>query len=63
MKRRRPTSADEDCDLSVYDGARCLGFIRERGGTRTATTADGKSLGTFPTRKAAADALTNRTAR
>jgi hypothetical protein len=44
-------------DLSVYDGTRLLGFIKERPTGRTATTLHGEGLGTFSTRKAACDAI------
>jgi hypothetical protein len=57
MSARRKPQICEPADLSVYDGARLFGFIRERSTGRTASTADGRSLGSFPTRKAACDAI------
>lgn len=51
------THVCEPADLSVYDGTRLLGFIRERSTGRTATTWDGEALGTFSMRKAACDAI------
>ncbi len=54
---RRPASSEE-LHLSVYDGSRLLGHILERDGVRTATTwPHERLLGQFPTRKAAADAI------
>jgi hypothetical protein len=44
--------------LSVYDDKTCIGFIIARGKSGfEALTADLDSLGTFPTQKQAADAL------
>ncbi len=46
------------CMLSVYAGRECVGFILARGKTGfEAFTAGQKSLGIFPTQKAAAAAL------
>jgi hypothetical protein len=48
----------QNYEMSVYEGSTCIGHIREQVGRRTATTwPDEQSLGVFPTRKAAADAL------
>jgi hypothetical protein len=45
-------------ELSVYDGRNLLGHVREEGGRCRATTwPDGRDLGEFPNRKAAADAI------
>jgi hypothetical protein len=54
---RKRTHVCEPADLTVYDGQRLLGFITERSTGRTASTAAGEALGTFRTRKAAADAI------
>jgi hypothetical protein len=44
--------------LSVYDGRRCVGFLLHRSlAGWEAFTADEKSIGTYPTQKAAADAI------
>jgi len=44
--------------LSVYSGRTVLGFIINRGRAGfDAYTADEKSIGTYPTQKAAADAI------
>jgi hypothetical protein len=44
--------------LSVFDGRRCAGFLLHRGPAGwEAFTADEISLGTYPTQKAAADAI------
>lgn len=44
--------------LSVYDGARCLGHVLSRGPKGVeAFDQNDNSIGTFPTTKAAADAL------
>jgi hypothetical protein len=44
--------------LSVFDGRRCAGFLLNRGVTGwEAFDADQKSLGVFPTRRDAADAI------
>jgi hypothetical protein len=44
--------------LSVFDGRRCAGFIINRGRAGfDAFTADEKLIGTYPTQKAAADAI------
>ena len=43
--------------LAVYDGRECIGFIKPHAGGFDALDLDRKSLGTFPTRGAAADAL------
>ena len=45
--------------VSVYDGRHCLGFVLRRANGFEAYTADERSLGTFPTMKAAADAISN----
>jgi hypothetical protein len=42
----------------IYDGARCLGFLYARGRDGVeAYDADQRSLGLYPTSKAAADAV------
>jgi hypothetical protein len=44
--------------LSVFDGRRCAGFLLHRGPAGwEAFTADEISLGTYPTQKAAANAI------
>jgi hypothetical protein len=43
--------------LAVYSGRDCIGFIRPRNGVFEALDLDRKSLGVFPTRHEAADAL------
>jgi hypothetical protein len=43
--------------LAVYDGRICIGFIRPRGGGFEALDLDRRSLGTFPSQGAAADAI------
>jgi hypothetical protein len=44
--------------LTVYDGRRAIGFIRPQGSAGfEALDLDRKSLGVFPTRSAAADAI------
>jgi hypothetical protein len=44
----------------VYDGRQCLGHIIARGKSGfEAFDADDKSLGLFPSQRAAADAITN----
>jgi hypothetical protein len=44
--------------LSVYDGRNCVGFLLHRGPAGwEAFTSDEKSIGTYPTQKAAADAI------
>jgi hypothetical protein len=44
--------------VSVYEGRTCAGFILNRGRLGfEAFTADHRSLGTYPTQRAAADAL------
>jgi hypothetical protein len=46
---------------TVYAGQSCLGFILARGKTGyEAFTADEKSIGMFPTQRAAADAITEK---
>src|SRR5262249_27868897 len=52
------TSQRPACLASVCDGQRCIGFLLSRGkaGMKAHDT-DGKSLGVFPTAKAAADAI------
>jgi hypothetical protein len=50
----------EDDHHPVHDGSTCLGYILERAGIRTATTADDTSFGNFATCKAAADAVATR---
>ena len=45
-------------DFSIYDGRNLLGHVREEGGRcRASTWPDGRDLGEFPNRKAAADAI------
>ena len=44
--------------LAVYDGSRCIGYLMPRGKTGVeAFDANTRSLGIFPTMKAAADAV------
>jgi hypothetical protein len=44
--------------VSVYDGRACIGFVLERGHAGfEAFTADERSVGLFPTRRAAAVAV------
>ena len=56
MSAPRPGTAVGDC--AVYSGRTCLGFTRGSVGGVIAFTPDGKRLGSFPNRKAAAAALT-----
>jgi hypothetical protein len=47
--------------VSLYDGRTCAGFILNRGRLGfEAFTADQRSLGTYPTQHAAADAIMER---
>ena len=46
------SSFDLDDAISVTDGATCIGFIREAGGTATALDASGGLIGNFASRKA-----------
>ena len=43
--------------LAVYDGRVCVGFIRPRGDAFEALDLDRRSLGLFPSRSEAADAI------
>jgi hypothetical protein len=46
--------------LSIFDGRECIGFVLARGvAGYEAFDRDGRSLGLFATRRAAADALSN----
>jgi hypothetical protein len=59
MRKQRafePTAAM----LSIYAGRRLCGYFLYRDDGCEAFTADGKSLGVFPTQDAAADALFHR---
>lgn len=57
-KPRRADPTAPRHHLSIYDGRTLLGHVREEGGRCRATTwPDGRDLGGFPTRKAAADAI------
>jgi|EndMetStandDraft_8_1072994.scaffolds.fasta_scaffold190035_4 hypothetical protein len=49
---------------TLYVGQYCLGFILSRGKSGfEAFTADEKSIGTFPTQRAAADAISEKARR
>jgi len=52
-------AANSAAMVSVYTGRTCIGFVFARGRAGfEAFTADEDSLGTFPTQKQAADAVT-----
>ena len=56
-KRRQSVAAASRHDLAIYDGRELLGHVREEGGRCRATTSDGRELGDFLNRKAAANAI------
>jgi hypothetical protein len=56
--RARIRHDDEQSFVSVYDGSTCIGHIAQRGREHVAHAWPSEiDLGTFPTRKSAADAI------